>query len=251
MAKKNQLVKGQVFFDFCLDKSNYVVQSNDLVGGKQSLKLNSAKIIRSCIMQSVSEDTELKPYIITIPELANLLDIPQNNLYRDIIEITNDIMKNPVFVKDIQKDKIRWIAIPWVSFIEYNSSIGVCIQLNEKLKPYLLQLKANYTQYTLDEVLTMQSVYAIRIYELIQSRIKQKILPREGISVQFTLEELKEACGIENQQAYKTFANLRIKVLDVAKKEINEKTMYNMSYEYIKQSRKVVGINFIINNIYH
>ena len=45
-------------FNFCMDTTNYVVQSNALVGGKQALKLNSAKLIRSAIMQVVKEDEE-------------------------------------------------------------------------------------------------------------------------------------------------------------------------------------------------
>jgi plasmid replication initiation protein len=65
------------------------------------------------------------------------------------------------------------------------------------------------------------------------------------------LEELKEACGVENKKGYEAFCNFRLKILDVAIKEINEKTMCNVSCEYIKQSRRVVGISFLVNSIYH
>ena len=91
MARGKKQIEGQMVFNFCMDTTNYVVQSNALVGGKQALKLNSAKLIRSAIMQVVKEDEELKPYIITIHDLSELLHIPSSNIYRDIDEITNDI----------------------------------------------------------------------------------------------------------------------------------------------------------------
>ena len=38
------------------------------------------------------------------------------------------------------------------------------------MKPYLLGLQNNYTEYTLDNILAMKSVYGIRIFELLQEK---------------------------------------------------------------------------------
>ena len=51
-------------------------------------------------MQIAKEDKELKPYIITISELAKLLNVPKSNIYRDIDSITDDILNNPVYVRE-------------------------------------------------------------------------------------------------------------------------------------------------------
>ena len=72
MARGKKQVEGQLSFNFSLDTGNYVVQANDLIGGKQSLKLNSAKLVRAAIMQIIPEDEVLKPYIITIKELSEI-----------------------------------------------------------------------------------------------------------------------------------------------------------------------------------
>ena len=53
LSRGKKQIEGQLSFDFCLDARNYVVQANTLIGGKQALKLNSAKLIRSAIMQVV------------------------------------------------------------------------------------------------------------------------------------------------------------------------------------------------------
>ena len=250
MARGGKQIEGQLTFDFCLDTRNYVCQANNLVGGKQALKLNSAKLIRAAIMQVVRDDEELKPYIITIAELAELLNVPKSNIYRDIDDITDDIIKNPVFVKEESGKKVRWIKIPWVTRCEYNSDIGVALELNDKLKPFLINLKDHYTQYTLDSILVMKSVYAIRIYELIQSKIMTRILPKAGTDIEISVETLKECCGCESK-AYNSFSNFRSRVIDIAVKEINEKTLYTLSYDYKKKGKSVVGLIFHINMKYH
>lgn len=250
MGRGGKQLDGQLSFEFCLDTRNYVCQANALVGGKQALKLNSAKLIRTAIMQVVRDDEELKPYIVTISELAQILDVPKSNIYRDIDEITNDIINNPVEVREEIGKKVRWIKIPWVTRCEYNSDIGVALKLNDELKPFLLNLKEHYTQYTLDSILVMKSVYAIRLYELIQSRIMTKILPKKGLDIEISIETIRECCGCESK-AYDTFSNLRNRVIDIAVKEINEKTLFTLSYDYIKKSRSVVGLIFHINMKYH
>ena len=49
--KKDYQLNGQLCFDFNTNTEHYVVQSNELLEGKQNLKLNSAKIVRALIMQ--------------------------------------------------------------------------------------------------------------------------------------------------------------------------------------------------------
>lgn len=249
-GKKQKQIDGQLcLFDFCTDSSNYVVQANTLIGGKQALKLNSAKLIRAAIMQVVKEDTELKPYIITIKEFADLLQIDKSNIYKFANEITDDIIKNPIYIRKIDGKTVKWIKIPWVSRCEYNSDIGIAIKLNEELKPFLINLKEHYTQYTLQEVLAMKSVYAIRIFEMIQSRIMSPVLPKEGIELDISVQEIKECCDCVDK--YSTFSNFKVKVLDKAKEEINRITTYCVYYSYIKKARSVIAIRFHINMCYH
>lgn len=250
MSRGHKQIEGQVSFDFCLDTRNYVCQANTLVGGKQALKLNSAKLIRAAIMQVVKGDEELKPYIISIKGLAELLNVPASNIYRDIESITDDIISNPVYIREEKIGKtIRFIKIPWVTRCEYSSDIGIAIELNEKLKPFLLNLKERYTQYTLQEILIMKSVYAIRIFEMLQSKIINKVLPKEGVDIEILVKEIRECCDCEDK--YPAFGNFKDKVIDKAVNEINRVTMYVVTYSYIKNGKSVIGIKFHVNMYYH
>ena len=249
MARGKKRIDGQLSFNFSLNTGNYVVQANDLVRGKQSLKLNSAKLIRAAIMQIVPEDKELKPYIITIKELSELLKVSESNLYRDIDDITDDIMKKPVFIKRVSTDTVKWVKIAWVTSCEYNSDIGVYIKLNDDLKPFLLQLKEHYTQYTLDNIMAMKSTYSIRIFELLQEKIKTKVIGRSGKYVQISLQELRECCDCEDK--YKRFNHFKTRVLDTACKEINSLTLFRVKYSYVKHGKTIVAIVFHVNMSYH
>ena len=64
--KKDYQLEGQLCFDLNTNTEHYVVQSNELLEGKQNLKLNSAKIMRTLIMQIKPDDEELKSYLITV-----------------------------------------------------------------------------------------------------------------------------------------------------------------------------------------
>lgn len=250
MAKGTKQLDGQMcLFDFSTDVSNYVVQANALVNGRQTLKINSGKLIRAAIMQIKAGDEEIKPYLISVGEMAKMFQIAKSNLYRDIDSITDDIINNPVHVREENGKDVKWVKIPWVSRCEYDSSVGLVIKLNDELKPYLLNLKEHYLQYHYEEISSFKSSYSIRILEMILSRIYTKKMPKSGTHVIIGVDEIKASCGCENE--YKEFSNFRARVIDGAVNEINKSTNYILKYEYIKKGRNVVAFDFFINMFYH
>ena len=198
MRKKKEALQidGQLCFDLNTSSDNYVVQANELIEGKQNLKLNSAKIMRTLIMQIRPDDEDLKSYVVSVPELAQLLGVTATNLYRDMDEVTNDILTNHVAIKDPKNKK--FLKIQWVSACAYEKKVGLAVKMNPMLKPFLLNLKEHYTQYQLENILAMKSVYAIRIYELIQKEQILKYIPKEGAYVVLTVKEIREACDCED-----------------------------------------------------
>lgn len=244
--KKEEQMDGQLnLWDFCLDSSNYVVQANRLISGKQGLKLNSAKLIRAAIMQIKPEDTEFKPYIIKIKEFADLLNVDPSNVYKSAEELTDDILRNPVYISETESGEVKkFVKIPWVQFCEYSATQGIAIQLNERLKPFLIGLKEHYSQYSLDTVLSMKSIYAIRIYELIQSKIMFDKMKRNH-TVTLTIEEIRESCDCQDK--YERFSSFRSRVLDVAINEINASLFISeYKYDLIKTGREFTAVKFHI-----
>lgn len=90
----------------------------------------------------------------------------------------------------------------------------------------------------------MKSVYAIRILEILYSKMMSYNMLKKGIHIIIPVQELRECCGCENK--YPAFGNFKKKVLDKAVNEINRVTYYNLTFSYQKSGKKVVAINFFI-----
>lgn len=249
MKRKNTDTPGQM--SFCFSSENYVVQSNDLVNGHQALSLQAAKVIRTCIMQIKPDDKQLKAYVIPLGQLAEMLNASRPSLVRDADKICEEIVTHPVTVKeyDAQTKHVRCIRIPWVSLCAYSSGSGLAIKLNDELRPLLLQLSRNYVQYVLQDALTMRSIYAVRIYEMLLSRIQDPILPRNGLDVEISVDEIRTAT--DTQDKFERYSNLKQKVIEKAESEILRTTAYKVTHAEMKTGKRVTGIKFHVTMQYY
>ena len=118
-------IKKDLYVQMCLNGSYLIVQHNSLITGKQSLSLNSAKILRATIMQVVKDDEDLKPYALTSTELVNLLHITKDNIYRVMDNVSSELASSFLEARQFQSGK-KFKKIPWVSFCEYDDDKQIC-----------------------------------------------------------------------------------------------------------------------------
>ena len=107
------------------------------------------------------------------------------------------------------------------------------------LGPYLLQLKNNFTNYKLWNVLYLTSFYSSKLYKLLKQYLplgKRKFT---------TIKELKEKLEIEEGK-YEKYSHLKNRVLLAAQRELLEKTDIRFELEEIKNGNKIVGVVFHI-----
>ena len=189
-------------------------------------------------------------YQVKIQDLAEILDITSQSLYRDVMEMCKHLLQEIVCVGD-GNPKHRWKMFQWCSTCEYEEGI-ITIKLHDKLKPYLIQLIEHYTQYMLQDILMLKTVYAVRLYELIREEMKgQQVYAAKTATVSLDVDTIRKATDTENK--YEKMGMFKQRVIDSAVSEINDKSRFNVTYEYIKKSRKIVGFKFKIeskNNIY-
>jgi len=98
-----------------------------------------------------------------------------------------------------------------------------------------------YTTLDLMTLKLLEGKYAIILYELAM-RYKEIKIP------ELSIEEFKEITGITETKSYVKFSKIKIKVIEPAIKEINQKTDIQMNYETIKTGRKVSSIKFSIKH---
>lgn len=128
-------------------------------------------------------------------------------------------------------------TVHWIQRATYNGAGVISLRFTEDLVPYLTDLKAQFTQYGLLELVGVDSQYATRIYSLL------KQFEATGLCV-CKLDDFREMLQLGDMR----YTDIRRKILDIAKKQINngERTTIKFSYEPMKTSRSVTGLKFRI-----
>lgn len=94
-----------------------------------------------------------------------------------------------------------------------------------------------FSQYALEQIADMTSMYSIRLYELLNQWKTAKKTPV------FKLDIFRGQLGIETNE-YKRMSDFKRRVLDLAVNEINEKSDLKVSYEQEKQGSVITGFKF-------
>ena len=220
-----------------------VVKANDLIQKRRfNLSLQQQKMLLFLISQVTPYDEEFSVYEFSIQEFCRVcgIDIASGKNYQDVKQCIKDIADKSVWVTvdGDEETLLRWIEKPYIN----NKSGVLKVRLDEDMKPYLLQLKENFTRYELIYTLYFKSKYSIRLYELAKS-IHYKEL--EEYRRTYTVDELKRLLGAETYAEYRDFKR---RVLDIAVNEINSYSDKLLSYEPIKKGKSVVGIELIVNS---
>lgn len=158
-------------------------------------------------------------------------------------------LKNITFVIDKEKSVLVVGLINDAEFIKGKGTVEVTI--SKKLKPYLLDLFAEYTEHQLFSMLSLKSIHSKKIYMyLCQNRPKSGYI-RNTIEA-INLKTFKEKTGYINpetgKEIYTKFGDFNKEALKVAKKEINELTDIRFAYTPVKWGREVIALNIDIEN---
>ena len=166
-----------------------------------------------------------------------MLGLKGHAKYEEIKEVALHLQEKTIFIPD----EDGFITTNWVASQRYKEGEGVLkLSFSPYLKPYLLQLKTQFTSYKLSNILSLGSGYSIRLYELMK---KWQHLGQW----EYPVEELKLKFGIE-EGMYSRYTHFKNRVLKKAVEEVNEKTDLHIRFNEIKQGRKVEKISFTIQH---
>jgi plasmid replication initiation protein len=213
-------------------------QHNNLIEAKYSMTLQQKRIMIWLVSQIKHNDIDFKEHVLSVKELAEICQLSGESAYKELKSITFSLVEKGIRIIDVtEPNNKREIQVSWLSSADYYEG-QVKLSFSPKLKPYLLQLKGRFTVINALDLMQFKSVHAIRIYELLKQyqEIGKRIL---------TIQEIKECCGVGDK--LKTYPNFEKKLILIAQREINKKSDIHFEFERIKNSRKIVAINFIIS----
>jgi plasmid replication initiation protein len=200
--------------------------------------LNAIALIGGVTVQGkyIQPDELPREYRLSAIEFSNQFNIDIKNSYRILKQATDKLMNTNIKIE--KPELFQTWRINVCERAVYNEKEGtIDIMFTGSIMEYLKQRTKNFTLYNLKEVADLTSIYAVRIYELIQ-----QFNTTTGMLIH-TIEQWREMLGVQPTQ-YKLYGHLKDKVFNHAQEEINRKTGYQLTMTEIKEGRKVVRIRF-------
>ena len=217
--------------EYNVRKANELIQRT-----RYNLSMQEQKIILYIISKIKPNDDISKIYNFRIVDFCKIAGIDYENgkNYANLKAALKNLCDKSMWIKlDNGKETLlRWIKEP---FLEPKSGT-IEIILDEKMRPYLLDVQKNFTQYRLYEILAMRSQYSIRLYELLKS---YETIGRW----KFNVDELKQKLFAEK---YNRFPDFKRRVVEKAVEEINDYTDLKIRYTLEKYGKKYTEITFFI-----
>lgn len=221
-----------------LNENLPVIKKNILIEGKFKVTSLEYKLMMTALSKTSVSDDVLKPIEFSVNEFYGLTgEKAEGGLYPYLKRVCERLMSRVI---TINTDN-GWTMFNWFHRIKYEKGKGrVIIQFHEDLAPFLLYMKGNkeYTKYLLENIVHLDSIYAIRIYELLK---QFKNIGKRTIDIIV----LKEMLGIEKTK-HKKYSDFKKYVLLQAEKEINIKTDLRFKYQEEYDGRKITAITFFI-----
>ena len=179
-------------------------------------------------------------YTLTHNDFQAMTNCSTKNIPRDIREVSESMLEQYTLLPC--PDNLSFDAFSWLTRCKYDNSKGLLdITINSDLIPYLLDL-GKYTQFEIETILDISSSHAIQIYLLGKSYLHFCQKYKKPFTK--TILEVKENLGLQNK--YKQIIHFQEKVLNIAKREINNKTDITIDYKLIKEGRKYTKIDFFV-----
>ena len=107
-------------------------------------------------------------------------------------------------------------------------------QVPKEIVDVIVNFAKGFRKYELKTAMEFESVYAMRFYELLSGQKNP---------LTYTIEQLKDMFKISDK--YKLVSDFMRKVIEVAKRELDEKSPYSFEYKINKSGRKFHSITFI------
>lgn len=221
-------------------ETDIVAQNNSLIDAPKDLSLLEYKLFLTVVSKIDPTCDEIPSFSISAEEFSKITGLQNNSsMYRDLQKAADKLMKRVAHVYDPELNVTINVNLTRKS-LYWHEQGRIEIHLSNDVKPFLLHLQKEFTQYKLSNITHLSSLYAIRLYELLK---KQEILGKRI----FELQDLREKLGVSKNQ-YIRFADLKKRVLDIAQREINDKTDLIVYYSLKKERQKVVAIKFDISS---
>ncbi len=218
-------------------KKLIVVKSNDLVRASYKLTLNEQRVILACIAQldsmhgTLPKDNE---FILSVDDLANRIPGLDRRHAFEVLKEASDTL----YERDIRfKTQRSHGRMRWVYSMEYIEGEGrVKLGFSQRITPYLMQLRNNFTSYQLEEVAALRGAHSIRLFEMLMQ------FKSTGVC-RITVEEFRFTLQLDKQ--YPRFVDFKRRVIDPAVADLHAHSNLQIRWNVKRKGRTPVALEFV------
>ena len=224
-----------------------VTMSNALTRAGHGLTLAEKRIVASAVAKLDSRRAlppgEVPRTRITAAEYAETFGVDLDTAYDQLQDAAKQLYKRsitffePAFRRNGRPLPYTVVQMRWVGSVKYQKGEGwVELAWWPDLLRHLLGLKKQFTTYQLQQASALRSAYSWKLLELLM-RFK------DSGHAEYTIEDFCASMEATAKQAA-NFAKVRIKIIEPAVKELQDKDGWLIQWHPIKAGRKVVGLRF-------
>ena len=209
----------------------------DVMKTRQDLHFQALRLIHYVIYRVISDNKDLQTYTGSVMELAEAFHIKRSNIYRDIDSLSDQLHSTGMVIghKDPRKS---WQTVTWLSRSYYNGRGTILIKLSYSMVAYVKGIRYMFPEDYHLTILKFNSVYAIRIYEIIRAdRFFQK-----DVNPEYRIEDLRY--WLDCEKKYQKTNDFCKYVIEIAIREINRFSDTIISSSYIKSGRNYSKVRF-------
>ena len=218
-----------------IDKNTNIRQSNRLIEAKYRLTKYEQRMVIAICSQLDSNSKDFETIKISVADMAKFCNFDATKAYSHVKKKKKKLSTRSLEIKMPNGD---WYITHWLQSSYYRSKESVIeYNIDPRLKPELLQLKAAYLSTAAAPLMEFNRDYSARLYFLLKKMLKIR---------EFTYDLDFFRDRFQLSKSYQQAGHMKDKIFEPAIYEINEKSDIQVEHEYIKEGRSYKKIHFVV-----
>lgn len=223
--------------------TNKSVQHNDLITSMWKMNMTVLKLFEmtvSCI--DVNNPPVNNTIFIDKKDIFNLFGVSSSDKYTrfsdHVLKLQSQVI---IFNNEVSKRNKKTTISPFskIEWFDQDDDGTVMFKFGDDIMPYLIDLKLNFTQYEISNLMNLRGKYSIILYKL------AKMSKWKGNNFNISVEELRRITDTINE--YERWANFEMRVIQEPIEQINYGyTDIIMKYMPVKKGRSIVSVDFFV-----
>ena len=219
-----------------------VVKDNALINASYNLALVEQRLVLLAIVEARESGKGINandPLTVHAESYSHQFGVHRNTAYQALKDACGDLFARQFSYQLINENgNIQHHRSRWVSEIIYiENEAAVKLTFAPAIISLITKLEKHFTSYELEQVSSLSSAYAVRLYELLIS------WRSTGKKPVIDLKELRQKLGVLDGE-YQRIERFKASVLDLSMHQINEHTDITIKYEQHKIGRTITGFSF-------